>query len=286
MDDFRCQLDCGPLAEWIRLDCLLLGNPEAIAELWIDTASEVIQKCVELDYGGGPFGLLEAGPHFPNWRTQWDMPKLRTLFCLTVAAILDFGPRWMLGMTQQCGFKDVQVAEEMKIAVTTYFPDGFDRDYLRNFAWMRSDGASNAVNWVLRTAYFMLAVLHTQLPVDEREGYVPYVFSRGWSKKVLVFGPSDALLHPVIPIALLRSAYARLPRVWLLQGTGDPWGMKLDDPVKDFRLRHFTRHKSMLFGNIPPTDYQTQAQSSHVGYGMWIHGRIVAVDGPAKTRAA
>lgn len=119
----------------------------------------------------------------------------------------------------------------------------------------------------------MKAMLSTYLPKVEAARWIPYIHTRGWSKKVLIFGPSDALIHPVIPLALLKAEYSRLPRVWLLQDTRDPLGEKM-----------FIRAKSVLFGNISNGEYQAQVKSSHIGRGMWIHGRTAAIDGPAKIR--
>jgi len=128
------------------------------------------------------------------------------------------------------------------------------------------------------TAHFVKAMLHTYLPSCEVGSWIPYILSRGWSKKVLIFGPSNALVHPVIPAVLLKAEYSRLPRVWFLQGTGDPWGEKMESLTEGHRPRMFIRAKSVLYGNPSEDEYQSQLQGPCIGRGMWIHGRLAAAE--------
>jgi hypothetical protein len=278
MRDFPYQLDPSPLAEWIHLDCLPLGKPERVSDRSVATAAKIIDKCGELGFGAGLLGIMGLGPQFNFWRSQVVIPEFQQAFRLTVAAILDLSPRWLLGMAPKCGFNDFSVTQEMRSAISTHFPDGFDQEYLDSLSWAASKSASNAVNWILKTAHFMKAMLHTYLPSCEAGSWIPFILSPGWSKKVLILGPSNALVRPVIPAALLKAEYSRLPRVWLLQDTGDPWDEKMESLTEGQRPRMFIRAKSVLYGNPSEDEYQSQLQGPRIGRGMWIHGRLAAAE--------
>jgi hypothetical protein len=271
VENFRCQLDSSPLAEWIRLDCLSLGIPERASDRSAATAEKIITKCLELGLGGGFLGRTGAGPQYSNWRIQTDYPGNKTAFLMTVAALLDFGPGWMLGMSRKCGFDDDSVVREMRSAMSTHFADGFDHGYLNSLTWATSESATKAVNWLLSTATFMRTVLAAYVDGGNMASWIPYIHARGWSKKVLIFGPSDALITPVIPLALLNANYSRLPRVWLLQDTGDPSGERRET---GHRPRLFLRTKSILFGNVSENDYQSQLKSQFIQHGLQANGPV------------
>ncbi|KAJ9137705.1 hypothetical protein NKR23_g8924 [Pleurostoma richardsiae] len=215
MDDSAVELDPSPALAWIAVDMLLPGAlEEPSADLW-SLAALLVSEARNAGLGGGFLGQLAQGPEYLGWRMEADFEDWNVNFTGILASILQFGPRWTLGMAAKCGFAGPTVLDDVRAAVRAHFADGFDAGYLRGLEWTASAEGLRAVNALLRIAYWMVGWSMSIMPqtAPERASWKPWICPLAGAN-ALVIAPEGVV--PAVPVALLRAGSDRLPRAWLL----------------------------------------------------------------------
>lgn len=259
------------VSEYISLSCHFLGQPEKPPREYISTAEFIISKCKQLGMGGDFCGIGASSRKYETWRQETDTgPESVHRFTITVAALLWMDLKWVLATARKCGFTDPTVFGELKSDFMLYFEERFKLDHLKGTGWTNTEGGRNAVNGILRVAHWMIQWSTVHLERNERKNWAPMIFSRGWKQKVLAFAPIDSLNLCVVPTALLREEYGRLPRVWILETTGDKWMEK--NYSKENPMRTFLRGKSVLFGNVGAEECEESVKGGEFVNTIKVHG--------------
>ncbi|KIW05988.1 uncharacterized protein PV09_03172 [Verruconis gallopava] len=254
MDPFFVKLDTSPYMKWIDLDFFVSSSlQEPPAELR-SLAGLLVSECRKAGLGGGFLGQLAQGPLYLGWRMEADFEFWNINFTGIIAIFLLFGPKWMLGMAEKCGFASPHVLDEIKSAVRTHFSDGFDQNWLRDQEWTKSESSLHAVDCLLRIAYWLVGWSMSIMPQThpDRWTWKPYICFSDQGFKAMILSPENMTV--AVPLALWRMGYDRLPRVWLLDPNSE---VEMTSNASDSGVGDeiAMRGKSVLFANLSNDDY-------------------------------
>lgn len=252
MCQFDIKLDTSPGLAWIETQFFVSDKPRKPSEELASVASLVVNAARNAGLGGGFLGQLAQGPAYLGWRMEADFDYWNENFVGIIAAMLEFGPEWVLGMVGKCGFSSPSMLGEMKDIMREYLTgDHFDIEWLRGLEWTKSKATLDAVNCLMRFAYWMVAWSMSIMPQThpDRWTWKPFICFENMSFKALIIAPEGTV--PAIPLPLLRPGYDRLPRVWLLE----PDEQKHDDGYHSFGDSPTLFGKSILFADLSAEQY-------------------------------
>ena len=264
MADYNVELDLSELSESVSLDMVVPGGLRSPNPDKKEFAILIVTACVKAGLGGGFLGQMAQGPEYLGWRMETDLDFWFDNFTGVVAVILEFGPEWMLGIADKCGFADPNVLDPIKQVVRQHFHDGFDIGYLMSLRWLDSESSLAAVNAIMRITYWMigwsLSTMH-QTDAEARAAWHPFICDFGCGQQTMIISPNE--MKPAIPISLFRSDYARLPRVWLLRTKTQESGDKNSEQKEDV---FFLEGKSVLFAVMPEGEYNEALKACATSY--------------------